>query len=242
MRTEKYYESHIKCDVLNFLRASKIIDPRSVVASEYVLGSTGRRADLAIHNGSKFIGIEIKSQHDSLARLSSQLNIYTACFDEVMVVLDDRHVEQVLSVATPQVSVFQASRGGAVELCRAAASEPIYASEICLLLLTMAELKKLTGFNAAVPIRRSTLLAQARMLPDEAIRGAVSSSFRQAFSDSSGRFWQSVRRRNVTVQSLRALSRFAAERNSLREKEDEKIRFWESWQQDAFAALGMTNS
>lgn len=237
MNTEKYYESHIKCDFLNYLRAAKIINARSLIASEYVLGTTGRRADLAVHNGSRFIGIEVKSQYDTLARLRDQLKVYTACFDDVMIVLDERHVDEGLEIASADVSVFEVGRTGEIRLRRAAAIKPQLHSETRLQLLTMQQLKKLTGHDVCASAKRRLLLEQAARLPEDVITDTIAEVFKQTFSDTSENFWQHVKRRRVTLDTLGCLSRFAPERINLREKHDERARFWDTWRQDAFIAL-----
>lgn len=237
MNTEKYYESHIKCDFLNYLRVGKVINARSLIASEYVLGTTGRRADLAVHNGSRFIGIEVKSQYDTLARLRDQLIVYTACFDDVMIVLDERHVEEGLEIASAEVAVFEVGRKGEISLRRAAAIKPRVDPETRLQLLTTQELKKLAGDDVSAPAKRSLLLEQAARLPRDVIGATIAEVFRQTFSDTSENFWRHVNRKRVTLDALGCLSRFAPERMNLREKQDERARFWDAWLQDAFIAL-----
>lgn len=237
MNREKYYELHIKCDFLNYLKVGKVINSRSLIASEYVLGSAGRRADLAVHNGSNFIGVEVKSQYDTLARLPEQLKVYTACFDEVMIVLDQRHIEEGLEIASTDVGVFEVGRKGEICLRRAAATKPQVTPETRLQLLTLQELKKLMGYSVGSPIKRNFLIDQAAKLPRDAIRDAVTDSFRQAFSHTSGEFWQYVKRRRVTSDALSLLSRFAPSRVNVREKQDQRERFWDTWQHDAFIAL-----
>ena len=237
MKNEKYYETRIKCDVLNFLRKNNAVDSRSIIASEYVLGSTGRRADLAAYNNAKFIGIEIKSQHDSLARLKDQLDVYASCFDEVMLVVDERHVDNALNVTPDHVTVFEARRTGAIEVCRAATVTSVAVNEMRLRLLTVVELKKLLSIPSATPAKKTFLLAQGLSLPDEVIRTAIIDSFSQAFSVTSSHFWESVRRKNVSLSALGLLSRYASRRASFREKEEKEYIFWESWRKDAAAAF-----
>ncbi|WP_370677201.1 sce7726 family protein [Pleomorphomonas sp. PLEO] len=237
MNTDKYYESHIKCDFLNYLRARRTIGARSVIASEYVLGATGRRADLAIYNGSRFIGIEVKSQYDTLLRLRDQINAYISCFDDVMIALDERHVEEGLEIAPVEVAVFEVGRRGDIRLRRPAAGEPQVSAKVRLQLLTMQELKKLLGYGVSAPVKRSLLLERAETLSKNAVRGAVVDAFKETFSDTSADFWRQVKGKRVTLDALGCLSRYASERVISREKENEKARFWESWQKDAAAVL-----
>ncbi|MBZ0163030.1 MAG: sce7726 family protein [Notoacmeibacter sp.] len=237
MKAEKFYESYLKCEFLNYLRLGDIINVRSSIASEYVLGNTGRRADLAVHNGSRFIGIEVKSRHDTLARLRDQLDVYTACFDDVMIVLDERHVEEGLEIASADVEVFEVNRKGDVSLRRAAEIKPRIDPNTRLQLLTIQELKKLTGYCGNAPAKKRLLLEEAKSLPKDAISEAIAVAFRQTFSDTSQNFWRHVKRKRVTPDALCHLSRFASERIRLREKQYEKARFWDAWRQDAFIAL-----
>ncbi|OKP76043.1 hypothetical protein BTE77_17230 [Ensifer adhaerens] len=237
MKTDKYYESQIKCDVLNSLRKHRVIDSRSIVASEYKLGSTGRRADLAVYNGSKLIGIEIKSKHDSLVRLRDQLDVYGACFDEVMLVSDERHISSALNISPLGVSVFEIDPFGCITLRREATTSRARAKLGCLQLLTVTELKKLTGVPLNVSMKKRALLAEADQVPDELIIGAATEAFIQAFSDTSLRFWRSVGRKKITPDELIALSRFAPERMMIREKKEQKALFWEMWRRQATAVL-----
>ena len=54
------------------------------------------RIDLAIVNG-KSIGIEIKSDHDSLERLPKQIEVYSKIFDRVEIVSGSKLLNRVLS-------------------------------------------------------------------------------------------------------------------------------------------------
>lgn len=237
MSSGKYYESHIKCDFLNYLRATKLINSRSVLASEYVLGTTGRRADLAIHNGLKFIGVEVKSQYDTLTRLPGQLRTYTACFDEAMVVLDERHIEEGLGIASSAVSVFSVNRRGEISLVRPAQSTPVGDVRTRLQLLTIQELKKLAGMPVSAQAKRNVLLKEAERLDSDMAGVAIADAFRRTFADTSEDFWRRVQRKRVTLEALSCLSRFAVARANSRDREDERARFWETWRQDASVAL-----
>ncbi len=237
MKTDKYYESQIKCDVLNLLRKRRVIDSRSIVASEYVLGSTGRRADLAIYDGSRLIGIEIKSKHDSLVRLRDQLVVYQSCFDEVMLVSDERHISSALNTSPLGVSVFEIDRYACITLRREATASTTRAKLSCLQLLTVPELKRLTGVPLSASIKKSALLAEARQISDELILAAATAAFIEAFSETSLRFWRSVGRKNITPDALIGLSRFAPERMFIREKKEQQALFWEAWRRQATAAL-----
>lgn len=243
--TGKYYESQIKCDVLNVLRKRKIIDSRSIVASEYVLGSTGRRADLAVYNGSKLIGIEIKSKHDTLARLKPQLDVYTSCFDEVILVADEKHLTSAVDIAPPDVRIFAIGESGSIEIWREPLEQGAKIKSVGLRLLTMSELKKLAGVPVGASVKKTVLLQLAQELSQELIFEAVTASFIQTFSETSVNFWNRVGRRNVSNKEMFHLSRFAPERINVIEKKEKQQLFWELWRlqaKETLQAMGVQRS
>jgi hypothetical protein len=71
--------------------------PTTLVIDELGLEHGRCRADIAVVNG-HLIGYEIKSDVDSLKRLSSQINVYNAIFDNSSVILTERHLEEALRI------------------------------------------------------------------------------------------------------------------------------------------------
>jgi hypothetical protein len=55
------------------------------------------RADIAVING-QMIGYEIKSETDTLNRLSNQIKRYNAVFDRAFVILAEHHLDAVMSI------------------------------------------------------------------------------------------------------------------------------------------------
>lgn len=237
MENTDYYESRIKCEFLNYMKKRKMIDTKSIISSEYAMGNTGRRADLAVLTRSKIVGIEIKSKYDRLTRLEDQLKIYTACFDEVIVVLDEKHIPDALRIVPASVSVFELDSKGKIRLLQLSASAPETRKEIQLRLFTLSELRKLAGIGVGDQTKRSWIFEIARRLPGDVVRDAVLKSFRETYSTTSENFWQHVKRKRITVDSLAHLSRFTPARIAMQQKQDEKVRFWNAWREDALAAL-----
>jgi hypothetical protein len=237
MELDKLYEAHLKCDFLCYLRKGKAVNSRSVIASEYVLGSTGRRADLAILNGSRLTGIEVKSKYDSLVRLKNQLHVYTACFDEVILLVDERHVQQALKMADLAVSIYKIDGQRNIVLCRAAECAPQISVHTRVQLLSLQELRRLNGYPAHQSLKRSLILRESANLPMHVVDEALKRSFRAAFTETSASFWRYVKPRGVPLDALAYLSRFAPDRDRLREKEDDKRKFWDTWRQKAAIAL-----
>ncbi|MDK1081190.1 MAG: sce7726 family protein [Anaerolineae bacterium] len=69
----------------------------TLVVDELGLEHGKCRADIAIING-QLIGYEIKSDVDSLNRLSSQVNIYNAVFDKASLILTERHLDEAIYI------------------------------------------------------------------------------------------------------------------------------------------------
>jgi hypothetical protein len=69
-------------------------DPETLVIDELGLKHGRCRADIAVING-RFIGYEIKSEHDSLKRLDEQVQVYSNVFDCVIVVTSNIHLKSV---------------------------------------------------------------------------------------------------------------------------------------------------
>jgi len=68
-------------------------DPETLVVQELGLCQGQARVDLAIINGSLH-GIEIKSDRDTLSRLSAQQAIYNKVFDQVTLVAGTQHLSK----------------------------------------------------------------------------------------------------------------------------------------------------
>ena len=89
-------------------------DPSTLVVDELGLRHGACRADIAVIGG-HFVGIEIKSDADSLDRLASQVNSYSAVFDRAVLVSTERHLARATEHVPPWwgiVSAKQGPRGG----------------------------------------------------------------------------------------------------------------------------------
>src|ERR1700744_3795559 len=104
-------EVEIKAIILQKWRSMGIVSRKTIIATEYVLGSNGRRVDLAT-NGSEFVGVEIKSDYDTLERLTDQIAIYEHCFDRVVVVCGSRHISRCVAELPPHIEVWQITPHG----------------------------------------------------------------------------------------------------------------------------------
>lgn len=84
-------------------------DPNTLVVDELGLRHGAPRADIAVVNG-HLLGIEIKSDADTLSRLGSQVDCYSAVFDRAVLVTATRRLfdavrEAIGSIGQAQVRV-----------------------------------------------------------------------------------------------------------------------------------------
>lgn len=220
-------EREIKRSILQVWREQGVIDSSSTLASEFVLGRSRCRADLTILND-QFIGIEIKSRQDNLSRLERQLTAYTACFDRVIVVADEKHIPRVLRIASDAVEIWRVVDTGTVEIVRNSNRSLSGQCPLAQLqLLKLNELSRLVGTKERLSRHQLEKLALER--PGTEIRHAALCSFKSAFSGVSRAFWESVDGRQVSTTHLNALSRFGHLRLQQQAQDDarsERLRAW----------------
>lgn len=66
----------------------------TIIIDELGLNHGKNRADIAVINGS-FTGYEIKSNNDSFFRLKEQIKSYNSVFDNIYIIVGDRHIKTV---------------------------------------------------------------------------------------------------------------------------------------------------
>lgn len=90
------------------------------------------KADLVILNGTATV-YEIKSERDSLARLSNQLEAYRLVFPKRCVIAGENHVSSILSATPPEVGVLLLSDRYRIQTVREAAErfEPLCPRTMC---------------------------------------------------------------------------------------------------------------
>jgi len=93
--------------------------------SEFRVGEC--KADLVILNGTSTV-YEIKSERDSLARLTQQISAYVKIFSRVYVIAAEKHVDAILRSTSPDVGVMALSRRYQISTLREAADR---SADIC---------------------------------------------------------------------------------------------------------------
>lgn len=220
-------ETAIKSAILNHWREGGRVSKRTVIANEYVLGSNGRRADLALL-GEDFVGVEIKSNLDSLSRLKPQVEAYESCFDRVVVIAGSRHLKQCKLKLPYHIEIWEIDENEVPILRRPASGRPVAKLNAMARLLTMQQLRKIACAKAG-DMPKSALLKYASLLPEITLRAAVHSAFQEAYAGSSNNFWKTVSRRKIRPEDISTLSRYYPARSNIVEAREQEERYWQEW-------------
>lgn len=90
-------DSDLRAAVKRELQDKYATDPSTRIVEEMGVWSGAVRIDIAVING-KLLGYELKSNSDTLDRLPRQVEIYGKIFDQVTLVVGDRHAEKAFNV------------------------------------------------------------------------------------------------------------------------------------------------
>jgi hypothetical protein len=204
-------EADLKAIVLNYLREENGGKRTSIVANEYRLGNTAVRADLAVL-GNEFIGVEIKSERDSLKRLPTQVAAYSRYFDRVIVAVSDRHLANLDWKGLREAEVWKISESGRVSVASQRSKLPeLY----CLSDLMTSAQRARYGLDRSVSADVAAL--------------AFETEFRRRFGDTSEKFWSSVGSGKVSASHVGLLSRFRDRRESWSQWSKEQEAQWSDW-------------
>lgn len=206
-------EAEIKAMVISALRAEGVITRSAAIANEYCIATSGVRADLAVM-ADCFVGVEVKSEADTLRRLDRQMTAYRAVFDRVILVVAANHRPAIDREALASVEVWTISDDGLIvepSHCRESIEDRIH-------LLTQEERR-----------RWGRLAASSS---EDAFRAA----FHARYGRTSDAFWKAVGRRKVNAEDLEVLSRFQPARLYAAEVRAERESGWAQWAEPSLAA------
>lgn len=125
--------------------------------TEFRAGSC--KADLAILNGTATV-YEIKSDRDSLTRLTNQLENYRKVFAKIYVIASEAFVQEIISSTPSDIGVLSLVRWNRIQTVREAVNRPeLVCPETIFDSLRLAEAREiLRDFNIAVPNVPNTML------------------------------------------------------------------------------------
>jgi hypothetical protein len=102
----------IRAALVARLRAGHPDVTENVIRPEMAVGLGASRVDVALVNG-RLTGYEIKSDHDNLDRLPSQVEHYGRCLDRAIVVVSERRAHTIRDHVPPWWGVWSAIPDGA---------------------------------------------------------------------------------------------------------------------------------
>jgi hypothetical protein len=223
-------ETDIKALVLNRLRGCVKQHTRMLIANEYVVGKTSTRADLVVW-GERLIAIEVKSELDSLRRLSNQIASYTKYFDDVLLVVAIKHLSEVRNLHIPGTEIWSVCREGQIQVISKYPSLLPQKGIALADLMTQAERRRLT---TALLKGTETDDSQCVSSNDLQTRSCFKKAFTERHADTSRQFWDTVKRRKIVANDLGLLSRYRKEREAVRQWHEQQAGRWEEWIQNGF--------
>ncbi len=209
-------EATVKAQVLSYIRqASGRRKP--VLTAELTLGTSGTRADVAVLSDAEMIGLEIKTERDSLRRLPGQLEAYSRYFDHVVVVAAPCHLTSLAKMDLWGASVWRADATGLNPIINGVANS----------VLPSAYLDLMTRQDKQGVVTKL----------DTTVREQYFDIFTRRYGRTSKAFWRSVVNRKIKADDVRLLSRFNEHRTASQAIEQERHERWQRWQ----AAYAKTN-
>jgi hypothetical protein len=212
-------EAAVKAQVLQFIRKAGG-SRAAIVTAEFKLGRSGVRADLALLADEELIGIEIKTERDTLRRLPTQMVGYAKYFDHVVLVIAPCHLEGLSGVNLHGASVWIAT-GKDFRVHQVGRRNDVSASAQ-IDLLTTVEKRKL-------------------MATSQPVRSVVCETFTKRYFQTSSKFWTEVKGRTIRASDVQLLSRFWEYREAIKsialEREDRWLRWRNSYAESSIECL-----
>lgn len=207
-------EKEIKVICIEKLQRQRRIDSSAIISSEFPLKGTSTRVDIAILKKDFFIGIEIKSELDTLRRIENQIDVFSSHFDLLILVLAGRHTN--IQIDLPKnVELWELKDS---KITRHSAPQITKRSNELLPLISKREFKK-----------------SKDKLADGRARSIFFDEFRKRYEQPSKVFWEDFSSNSKNVSALQKLSpnyKFRLAQAKLNENKAETIKKWEKYYSD----------
>ena len=211
-------EAAVKAQVLAHIRRASRRRP-IIVTAELTLGRSCVRADLAVLADGDLIGLEIKTERDTLRRLSAQLNGYARFFDRAVVIAARCHLNAMKDLDLRGASLWTFDHNG-IEVVSVGHQNPI--APLAHIELMTRDEKKGVSMISAMTVREHYFEVFARR-----------------YGQTSAAFWRSVSGRPIKPSDVKLLSRFTERREAIFAIAREKAEHWQRWSEAyANAAVG----
>lgn len=221
-------EAEIKAGVLQLLRTQARLREDDVLIAEFPVASAAVRADLVVARRNLLSCFEIKTKQDSLVRLESQIRGYLPVFDEVVCVVDTRHVERALSLLPCRVGLWSVDESGIAVIRECAARRPSKV-QVCSM-LTLSELRKCCRILGQSPSGdRTQITRRLAMNSYVSLRSTALERVRSRYARTSGDFIKKTASDPIMSDHIRLLSPGAATRSRLQTLVRGERDRWAAW-------------
>lgn len=228
---KRLLETDIKAIVLNHLRANDLITDTTSIINEFTVGNFSRRVDLAVTNEKHLIAYEIKSEADSLYRLTGQTAKYLEYFDKVIIVAASKHIKNVIETVPKHVGVWEILDGKVV-IKQRGKIVTIKNKTSLIELMKANELLKLSNKLRLSPVSKNRKSLEKELLKASvaALREASLRFVTGRFSNTSSLFLKKTEGRLVLSEDIDFLSPYRKERNTITALNNEKEALWRAWE------------
>lgn len=221
-------ENEIKAAFVNYLIENiENIDQcdMPIVASEYVLGRSGVRADLAIL-GDEFLGVEIKGPRDKLSRLDIQIPTYSKYFDQTILIAHERFEQELTIRNYDGINIWFIDDELNIRIEHVAQTDQAFnefRDRDRLELLAGEEISKF----------RPSTLARTRSSLQENAEIIFKLAFTARYQGNSNMLLKRGRQRELTSKDIEMLSPGYKRRMSQKKNAMNRKKFWEEWNRQA---------
>lgn len=200
-------EARVKAEVLNFVRQAGGRHA-AIATAEFTLGASGVRSDLALLADEQLIGIEIKTERDTLRRLPSQMNAYARYCDHVVLVIAPCHEKKLTSIDL---------KGASIWVCSMSGIETVHEGQ-----------PNIIGLGEHIDLL--TAEEKRRFIASDApSRSHFCDVFAKRYATTSERFWNTTQGRAIKSSDVKLLSRFLDKRVASEQMKREQAERWKRW-------------
>ncbi|WP_420884589.1 sce7726 family protein [Taklimakanibacter albus] len=221
-------EAEIKAGVLQLLTSRGLVQEGDVLIAEFPVASAAVRADLVVAYCDRLLCFEIKTKRDTLARLSNQMRGYMPVFDEIVCVVDERHVVGALKILPKRVGLWSVEAGRIVVVRECAARRPPK-DQMCSV-LTVSELRRCCrDLGLTQGGDRARLTQRLKGGAYDSLRLVALERIRRRYARTSGAFSRKTAGHPIVGAHIRLLSPRAAKRSRLEALVKNEIARWSAW-------------
>lgn len=219
-------ENDIKALLISRLKDKGCIDTSDVLISEYTVDDAANRADLVVVKAGGFEVFEIKSEADSLTRLTAQIKTYQMFFDKVTVVAARKHIKKILETTPQEVAVWCIDND-CLKTIQRGKKHPVRKPSFLFKHMTANDLKRLASHLRiqSKHLKRKGLEESLSNIPIGALRKAVSESLAAKYGKTTQSFWAATNGR-ISRKDIEKLSPYIAERKQRIEAQEQPLPYW----------------